>query len=479
MEIAFFWELLKSAGALWLGLYVLTRGGAQGRSGMTALALIMWSLSPFSVAMIGVSDAGALQFWLRFLVGVWPITVACIFGMSLSLAGELLPEVRRERLRTIYHAVLILGIVIGTLAAITNLVFDYTTAQQSIGRVIGNSFQSGGTLEPLYNAFRFVMPVLSITVLTLFVLRRWGSSYANTVGVRYVTLAGWIWLVALTLQWLLYDVAANSRTDFIYNHLTDPIYMLAVVLFCWGLVQHNAMMRGRVVRRDFLLSLATLAIIVTAFGLIPWQVGRRLATFDDPLQWFLLLASTWIAVWTHMLFGMAQRWLDKLIIGDAGSLVRGEVDELMQASREGASLDETMDGLSQLRVKALVHESVSKQLLRAMNTVDGSGVLASSQLHQLAIVQSFYPENPTDRQKSSAVIMLLERALDALVSAETTPSTHQQELLQILTLRIRDGLDRSDITTRHHIHPRKYDRLLSDGITQLADAILELEQTIE
>ena len=474
MNFDFFWELLKSSGALWLGVYILTRGGSQGRSGITAMALILWSLSPFSMAMAGVSDAAGLRFWLPFLVGVWPITVSCIGAMALSLAGEVLDQAWQPRLRTAYHALIMSGVVLGSLAAFTALVFDYATIDHAPERAIDSNFAAVGSAEALYIAYLNIIPLITVAILTWVVIQAWRNHSENARGLNFMAAASWAWLIGLLLQRYITRESINA-SDLVFNHLSDPIFALAVALFGWGMVQHNALIRGRIMRSDFLLSLSGLGMTVLVFAILPWLVGRWLYRFDQPVTHFLLLSGTWLAIWSHMLINYTRRWLERVLIGGATTVVHEQVEEVIQASREGVPLSDTFDELAIIRKKALVHEHVNKQLLRSLNTADGLDQLAASPLQELDIVRQNLPAHATDRQKSAEIITLLEKAYLGLVSAEVAPSNRQRELLEILKLRLQDGLDRSTIPLRLHMHPRKYDRLLSDGITQLADVILELE----
>ena len=475
MELTFFWELLKSVGALWLGAYALTRGGWYGRAQMAATALILWSLSPFSVAMMAVSDDQSVQFWLRFLIGVWPLTIGFLFGTSMSLVSDSLSDVWRPRLRTVYQLVIVAGVVLGCFGAFSNLVYVYESAQWVSGQWLDGSFAATGSAEPVYRLYQLVIPLLLVVIMTWAVLQTRQSQQPHVMGMRYVMAAGWVWMLGLLLRRIVYS-GQLVRDGFLFNNLVDPVFVLAIALFGGGMVQHNAIMRGRVVMRDFLLSLAGLLLIVFGFGFLPWALASTLYPFESPLGYFLLLMMTWIAVWTHMLIEMARQRVDIVLVGDTAATVREEVADVMQANLQGLPLEETFDELELIRKKALIRESVNKQLLRALNSAEGQTQLASSALQTLRVVQAQLPEHATERQKASAILTLLEQSLVVLTSADkVAPSARQQELLQILTLRLKDGLDRADITQRLHVHPRKYDRLLTDGVAQLADVIFELE----
>ncbi|MGB1251880.1 MAG: hypothetical protein ACPG8W_14770 [Candidatus Promineifilaceae bacterium] len=480
MEIAFFWELLKSVGALWLGAYILTRGGAHGRSQMAAMAMILWSLSPFSIAMATVSEDTNLRFWLRFLVGVWPITIGFFFGTAMSLVSDVLAvnwhPSWRARMRAFYQVVIVMGITLGCFAAFSDLVYDYSTVQNVSGHWIDNSFRRAGSAEPLYTFYRSFIPLLLIIVITWAMIQARRDQLPNARGLLFLMLSGWVWFAGLLLRRLLYSELITGN-GFIYDNLADPAFVLALALLGWGMVQHNAIMRGRIVLRDFLLSMAGLIVIVLGFAVLPWLIARAMYPFEGPVTYFLLLVMTWIAVWTHMLIEIVRQRVDIVFVGDTAATVREEVADVMQANLEGVSLEETFDELDLIRKKAMVRETVNKQLLRALNSAEGQLQLAASPLQTLQIVQNGLSEHATDRQKASGILSLLEQGLERLSSAETNPSNRQQELLQILNLRLKDGLDRTDITQRMHLHPRKYDRLLTDGVAQLADAIFELELT--
>lgn len=479
-DLAYFWLLFQGATALWLGLYVLTRGGIQNRPWMMAMALGIWSLSPFSAVAAAAFPAPASHAWLRIIAAVLPIIIGFFFGVTLSLASEDVSKERKTAVNRISQGMLIAGFVLAVLCSSTNLVFDYRTAPTTLQSLLTNNFTTFGPLLPFYLTYTVATPLLLLLILLIvYRYHRQMDTPSQTEIVLIVWAAG-AWLLGLMVRnvELLLRRTAVLTTSAPRTAVTvggDLLFVAAILLLGWSIARHNAIIRGRVILRDFALSAFGFLLILLAYLVLPLLLNRFFFQFDTATVRGMGLFFVITAVFTHMLLETVRRQAASVVQPSAVARLQGEMSDLLSDSRQGTPLDQSLAQLEQLRNRTEIRQHIDKQLLRDLQSAEGHANLLDSPLLTLYAIRQQLPSTPTERQKISGLFDLLTKAVAKLEANPALLGRRGDEILQILRLRLDEGLDRAEITLRLHMHPRKYDRLLNQGLDHLADAVIELE----
>lgn len=454
MEIVtFLWGLVQCAVALWIGLFVLTRDWNEMRSRAVGGALVTWSLVPFGQAMLAVSTPPAAARWLPLIVGAWPITVGFLFGVAFTYVTARAPVGWQATFHNIGRGVGIVGLLLGCLAAITNRIYDYSSLLPNGANFIDGNFGRFGPLKPLYTLYLAAVP-LAIIIIALLEWRRDRSR-----GIACATAGALSWGAALTIQAIIArTVAPSPAPSPLLLTLALPLFILGFALLAWAIFRHHAILSQALLQNDLLTALVELGLILTLFSLLPTLIARLFGPLSAAVC-FAILAATVLAILLSHLRLPIRRIID---------------GQLSPAAVPTSAAGDADDDASAVDYAALIDATVNKQLLRTIHSAEKFNTLAHSPLQTLPVIQNSLPANPTDRQKATAVVTLLHRALDRLGRDPAAVSSQRDEMLHILNYRVRDNLSRADITARLHIHPRKYDRLLAEGVRLLGDAIVEL-----
>ncbi len=474
-DLAFFWDLFKGAAALWLALYIFTRGGIHNRPWMAAAALSVWSLSPFSIAIARTVPPDDALFWLRVITAVWSMTIGFFFGVALSLAKELSSSAWKTPLDWISQAILMLGLVIGFLSGLTNLIFDFQSTTSTIANFIPSNFSNLGILQPLYLIYTTATPILLVIILVWSYQQSKQSSEQGDTGLRLLVVASVLWLAGLLIRNVLYfeGIAGNGRVLLIT--LSDLLFVATVALLGWSVAKYNAIVQQKIILKDFLFSGLGFITIILAYAFVPWLLGRTIFTFDALTTKILTLFLTGIAVLTHMLIETTRIRVRNLLPPEPAVALQNEVSHLLKSSREGTPLTESIKTLDKIRQNTAVREQINKQLIRNLHHPDENFDIDALPLFNLTVLQKRISEGITQRQKMSQLIYFFQEAIAYINNEMPLANRRKEEITQILNLRIHEGLERADITLRLHMHPRKYDRLFAEGLALLADACIEME----
>ncbi|MEM7335316.1 MAG: hypothetical protein AAF490_24780 [Chloroflexota bacterium] len=474
-DLTFFWDLFKGAAALWLALYIFTRGGLHNQPWMAAAALSIWSLSPFSIAIARTVSPDEALFWLRIITAVWPMTIGFFFGVALSLAKELSPSVWKTPLDWVSQAILLFGLLLGALSGLTNLIFNFQSATGEINNFLPSNFNQFGSLHSIYLVYTTATPILLVIILLWSNQQVKASDKRVDTGLQLLVMASVLWLAGLIIRNVLYldSIVGNGRTALIIT--SDLLFAATVTLLGWSVAKHNAIVQQKIIFKDFIFSGLGLTVIMAAYAWLPWLLGQTIFTFDTVTAKILTLFLTGVAVLTHMLIETTRLRVRNLLPPEPSAAMENEVSHLLRSSRGGISVIESIKTLDKIRQNTAVREQINKQLIRNLHHPDENFDIDALSLLDLSIVRNRIPKEATNRQKMSQLIYLFQEAITFINDEMLLSNRRKDDIIKVLDLRIKEGLERADITLRLHMHPRKYDRLFAEGLALLADACIEME----
>lgn len=470
--------LTSGAFVLWMGLFIITRDPRHLRAWLAGLAMIAISFLPFGEAIYRVSlSAPNHVFWERLVLVSVPIASGLWFHVAVTLAIEVF-QPRQRRWQILGWAATGLGL----LLALANSAAPLTEIEE-LYRGDANSCQALACIAgPDSYSWVYWLSVRALQggsslVYALTFLRARRQRHPSRISLQ--------WLLLAAVMFFLTGLALDTyRLHITPLALFQLLLIVSLALLGWSIAKYNALFQARVLEQDLLMSLGVLGLILLAYNLIPlglslWFV--RLQLISSPLSVFQLALGTGMAVITHLFIDQVRLRLDSLFDDENRVRLRGEIIRLIQDSREGLTLEATFIQLDQIKTRSLIHQHINKQLLRELDSPDATSALAASPLQSLRRVQTMLsieepiPDAVPEIRKAGAIVQLLDQALRRLEEADGPNRPRRNEQLSILRLRITQGLDRATIIRRMNIHPRQYDRLLNYGISQLADAVFEME----
>lgn len=467
----------------WLGAFIVTRDGQNLRSRLAAAAFVLLALWYFSTAMMidrQESEFGR-TFWFRVaLLVTLPATVLW-FQAALMLMLDVHQPKRRTLWARLGWVVVVLGVALAAANSLSRLALgaEPIPPMEAFGAC---RYYCVGLGNPLLMSLGYFLDVANLTTSILFTLsylRARRHQLPGQSGLLWLTVAGYLFLVA---RLSVYGV----RVGALQSQVPALLSVISGLMIGWGIGKYNALVKQRVLERDILLAFIEFCQIVVGYIALPLlgvQALRPRGIVGGGLDVFQLGVVTLLAVLTYSTITQVRRRIDLTVSADPAARLRSSVTALIEDSGQGAPLTATMQALELAAPRALINEYVDKQLLRKLDAPDSLEYLANCPLQNLAYVlhtlTDAYRTTGTlasDNERAGAILHLLREAAHRIKLKAEQGGGRQLNVAEVLWLRLEKGLDRAAITQQLNIHVRTYDRLLDEGVAQLADAVFELEK---
>jgi len=276
--------------SLWLGFYIVTR---SPRSQVSWLAsATVWALCGYFLDTLTFTykppGTGALPWWWG-----WSVTLAAPFWFHLSVS--LLPgEAAKKRLLVAFVYLLALNFI--AMEAYTPWVFSGAT----ILPPTLSSAERPGPLYPLLGLYLIVIPTLALLNLR----QSWQQAKSPLLRQQMAVLMGATGLAIFSVALRVLSTWLGLHTPTLLSSLS---LSLGLGLLGYGVAQYNALVEGRVIRRDFLYTALAFVLVIGAYLGVAWVSDL---VFDVPFIAFIFLIM--LAIVSHALYDWARTYLDRL-----------------------------------------------------------------------------------------------------------------------------------------------------------------------
>lgn len=467
----------------WLGAFILTRDNQNLRSRLAAAAFVLLALWYFSTAMMidrQESEFGR-TFWFRVALLVTLSATVLWFQAALLLVLDVLEPRRRTLWARLGWVIVVLGFALSAINSLSTLALGAgpIPPMEAFGAC---RYYCVGLGSPLLMGLGYFLDVadLATSILFSFVyVRARRRQLPGQSGLLWLTVASYLFLVA---RLSVYGV----RVGAVQSQVPALLSVISGLMIGWGIGKYNALVKQRVLERDLFLAFIEFGLIVAGYIALPLlgaAVLQPRGIVAGRLDVFQLGLVTLLAVLTHTTITQVRRRIDLTVSADPAAQLRSSVAALIEDSGQGAPLATTIHALDLVAPRALINQYVDKQLLRKLDAPDSVAYLANCPLQDLAyvthILRDVYHTSgrlASDNERAGAVLRLLHEAAYKVKAGAEGIGGRQQSVVEVLCLRLVEGLERAAITRRLNIHVRTYDRLLEEGVEQLADTVFELEK---
>lgn len=467
----------------WLGMFILTRDRQNSRSWFVMLAFIALAVWYFSTAMVHVTQGNSFGRTLWFRISLAAIVTAYTlwFQATVLLSLALFRPNHPRRWLGVGLVVVISGLALAVISSLTDLVLHGrpVPAITSFGTC---SYYCLAIDNPVIQAIWVFTAATDVTMALVYSIAYWKERRANRP-----TQVGFLWLAAASYLFLIARLAVfGVQANWLSSHTPAWLSAISALMIGWGIGKYNALVKGRVIERDALRSFIEFLLILAGYVILPViSVGllQPSGIADKPINVFQMGLLTLLAVLTHTTLTQVRGQIDLRVSADPTAQLRHNVANLLQDSQQGAPLVVTVNALDLTATRALIDQYVDKQMLRRLDMPDSLEHFATHPLQSLSSVTHLLwemsqvtPITASRRERASALLQLLRNAMKRVEADANAGWLHHDVMVEILRLRLNEGFDRLEIVERLNLHPRTYDRLLDQGVQQLAAAIFELER---
>jgi hypothetical protein len=314
--------------SLWLGGYIITRSPRSRLAWQAGLTL--WALTGFFVDVAFSINPSALNSW--WIASLNNLTLAFWYHLSV----QVLPPQLAQRQRWLVVFAYLQAVVLDVLVLVTPLIV--TDVRQGM-TVTVKAFELG----PL----AFLLPISLVGFGSLTLVNYWRARRAVTNRAMRKQLNSLVRGTLLAVLAVFYAMTA------IVLRIPAPILpvvillSLGVSLLGYGIVRYSALVDGRILRHDFVLS-GALVLMLTALYLI------ILSAFFQPigLPPVVTVVVIVLVIVTHTSFGFLRHLLDLPFLHRSGRALRATLRGAAREVSEREAVDQGLrNALSALLVR--------------------------------------------------------------------------------------------------------------------------------
>jgi len=263
----------------------------------------------------------------------------------------------------------------------------------------------------------------------------------------------------------------------------DLLLAAAMVAMAWNLAAYSLLVRGQVIRTDFLYFVSALLLVALVYGLVVLLV--RPAPDFEVIQLLALLGP--LVIFSHALVDVLRRLLDRAFFAEDVQQLRSTLGSVAQAAAMDADLPALLDE-AQAEIARVSSQHVLRLTEQALRRLNSPAALADCELSTrvpavlaAACEQLGLPAasaaNPVDRAHALREVLRsgIERLKPADADADSTPAALQYHILREEYLL---GMLNKHIMARHALSEGSFHRSRRQAISMLAREIETQERRL-
>lgn len=501
--VSYITNMLSAVSFFWMGLYVVTRDWKHKISLVAGCTAILFSLFPLGNAL--VTTTYSYETFVFIQKATWwvaPLSIASWFFISVMILDNVVKNSVYKRYSVIINFLKVLvplfGIIFSYLGVATNLIFDYNAVPIYLPEKYYMVFKLIlGPLNPFYDTFLFISVVISGINATIAYRFARKNQIESTMGLRFMFYAA----IFMALGAIISSISFTLE-KYLWSLFADLILLIGLLIFSYGVLKYNTLSSGYVIWTDLRLSLFTTMLLCLFYTLIhalfifsestflQANPAYILSTTDNNLSFFnwrqfsislMLLIGLFMTV-DYLRLGM----LGLITFGDENALQK-KLLTLIQASAYKSVTDDLEIIVKTEResqfVQDIVNDSITREFINNLDGLSSVAILANSSLNNLEILKSKISnmansaEDVTDSLKANILIEFIKEEIKNIYN---NASNKQKKVIEIVKLRVCDGLARKDILGIKaeegiFFSESTYDNHMNKAIILLKERVIEKE----
>lgn len=486
-------NMVSALSFLWIGLYLLTRGGKLLTTLVAGCTSVLFSLYPLGNAL-GSTAATYYEFifWQRYTWWTAPLALSGWFFLTTLILEN---EVSENSLRRIqvwmniarYILIIIAG-VFSVLGVISNLIYNYDVLGKTLDFGSRYFFRFETIMGPLHLWYE-----IFLVICVLFAIL--GCTYAYWYNRKNkVEESGLEWTLAsaIVLAFGAMLSVFSYLWEFLYLLFTADIMLLVgLFLFSTSIFKYTNIKKGDLNWADFKLSLATVSFILVVFlvGSMATIVAESDTLQKNPKLVFLLTQKRYFN-WTQfsinamyflalfMIYDHLRIYILEYIVGKPKSDLNMRLLALVRAGGYNRDARAFRRDVQNIMEEQEIRESFNRQLFTDLSVSDSHKRLAASPLQNLQLVKNelisknIPPESASELDRSDALLEVLKKSTRNVINKFSTKN--KATVGEVLKLYIIKGYTRKEIISKG-FGEGSYDNYMNRGIEFILEEIIKLE----
>lgn len=494
--IAYFVNIISAVSFLWIGLYLLTRGGKSSVSVLTGMTCLIFSLYPFGNALgFFATSYYEYRFWEKATWWAAPLALAAWFSITSLILENAIKNQDfvqiRYVLKVLRGALILFAVIFILLGSFTNLIYIYDISEHSYVSDEKLYYRHDiifGPIHPWYKSFLIFAVVLAV-ISSFFVFRL--NNRENLIhvdnglkwilGAAILLATGAIMNVFSRMWWLVF--------------LGDVLILLGLLTFSASIIKYTTITNSKINRSDFFMSLVSISLILFIYLIVSVMlVMTRAEQLQKMPKLFFLTTEKTYFNWTQFSVGIMflvilfmtydhiRIYVIDYIVEEPNSDIRKRLFALIQASWHRTN-KEIISDLQEIKnredIREEIRRNVNRELLKSLNLSNSHALLAKSPLQKLISVQEILNERgvsasqASEIEKADALTTLLKKAFQSINNQ--LRRREKDTIGKVLNLCILKELPRQEILDEIGISSSSYDNYMNDGLELLSEEVFKIE----